>query len=116
VYIYHDVMVHFSYIVYTLSQCRGHLNKKLVAHQIPDHIEPEEYVYSIKYDGIRVRIQGNRATTRGGIIIDISGLTLPFITTDADVEYDAELIHNTKTGHNHVMIELYANRLFFIFR
>jgi hypothetical protein len=83
---------------------------QLVTHHIPTTIEAYDYVYSIKYDGIRVRINGNRATTRGGIVIDISGLKLPFVT-GAETEYDAELIHTKKPGHNHVMIELYANRL-----
>jgi len=82
---------------------------QLVTYHIPKHLEAQEYFYSIKYDGVRVRLNGTIATTRGGIQIDITGLALPFETTT--VEYDAELIHVEKPGPNNVMIELNANRI-----
>jgi ATP-dependent DNA ligase len=82
---------------------------QLVTHHQSPQIEPLEYVYSIKYDGIRVRIRGHEAITRGGIRIDVTEMELPFVSVD--IEYDAELIHDAQPGHNRVMEELYANRL-----
>ena len=80
---------------------------QLVTHHIPDHLD--DFVYSVKYDGIRIRITGNKAITRGGITIDLTDMDLQF--GDPMIEYDAELIHLTKPGHTNVMLELYANRL-----
>jgi ATP-dependent DNA ligase len=82
---------------------------QLVTHHLPPHIEPLAYVYSIKYDGIRIRIRGNEAMTRGGIRIDVTAMNLPFVATD--IEYDAELIHEETPGHNQVMFELATNSL-----
>jgi hypothetical protein len=83
---------------------------QLFSHHIPDTLNYNDYVYSIKYDGIRIRITGNQAITRGGITIDLTGMAgIPF--DDTMTEWDAELIHLTKPGHNNVMIELYANRV-----
>ena len=80
---------------------------QLVTHMIPNHLEPDAYVYSIKYDGIRIRLTGNQAITRGGMTIDLTEMGLHF--DDPTTEYDAELIHVTKPGHANVMMELYAN-------
>jgi ATP-dependent DNA ligase len=82
---------------------------QLVTHHIPTHLPANKYVYSIKYDGIRVRITGNTAITRGGMTIDLTQLALPFV--DTRVEYDAELIYTDKPGHTNVMLELSANRI-----
>ena len=70
------------------------------------------YVYAQKFDGIRVRfrLSDKRAVTRkGGMIIDISTLTV--VGKDADPEFDAELIHRTESGHAVVMRELTKNTI-----
>lgn len=70
----------------------------------------ENYMYSRKYNGVRIRIQGTTAYTRGGILIDITSMQLPF-TTHLD-NFDCELIiHRGKTTHNNVMLEINANRI-----
>jgi len=84
---------------------------QLVTHSTPSSLPAGQYVYSIKFDGIRVRITGQMATTRGGMTIDLTSMKLPFLSSDEDIEYDAELIHMDRSGHAHVMQELYANRL-----
>lgn len=82
---------------------------QLVTHHIPTHLPANEYVYSRKYDGIRIRVTGTMATTRGGMTIDLTALALSFV--DTRLEYDAELIHVRTPGHRRVMSDVNANRL-----
>jgi ATP-dependent DNA ligase len=69
-----------------------------------------DFVYSIKHDGIRIRIQKGFGTTRGGMVIDLAGMKLPFGDETDDLEYDGELIHGSSSpGPDNVMKELNGN-------
>jgi hypothetical protein len=82
---------------------------QLVHREIPASLPANTYVYSLKYDGIRIRVTGHRGVTRGGLSIELTQLALPFVNTAT--EYDAELIHVRTPGHNHVMSALSANQI-----
>ena len=96
---------------------------QLIADRAPAAFDPTQYLYSEKHDGIRVRITGSVATTRGGLRIDLGELKLPFVQlppddpADADatnydgIEWDGELLDRRRPGHLVVMRELNANRI-----
>lgn len=80
----------------------------------------DTYVYSRKYDGIRIRfcmLDKKAITRKCGMSIDISSI-LPHTTNNIDdtIEFDAELLFEGnfskgKTGHDMVMKELTNNRI-----
>jgi ATP-dependent DNA ligase len=84
---------------------------QLVSNNVPKHIDLSNFLYSVKYDGIRLRIKEQVGTTRGGMEIDLSSMDLPL---NPQVEYDVELIHKTKPGHNNVMLEVNAGRMVYL--
>jgi ATP-dependent DNA ligase len=98
-----------SITTYPQTKVKKETHFQLVHDDIPSSLPSNEYVYSIKYDGVRIRITGHMAITRGGISIDLTNMSLPFAHTL--LEYDAELIHMNTPGHTNVMLEINANRI-----
>jgi len=96
-------------VTYPRTKVTKEIHFQLVHDDIPSSLPSNAYVYSIKYDGVRVRITGHLAITRGGISIDLTNMNLPFAHTL--LEYDAELIHTSTPGHTAVMLEINANRI-----
>lgn len=63
-----------------------------------------DWVYSEKHDGIRVRVQGTSAWTRGGMCIDLTGIWTP----DYPYSYDAELCTHSSEASNHDRVLSYV--------
>ena len=97
-----------QYVRYPSKACHDNVFQ-LIADVPPARFSPAAYVWSEKYDGIRVRLNGPTATTRGGISIDLSALDLPFVSNEH--EFDGELICPRRPGHFSVMRELNANNV-----
>jgi hypothetical protein len=87
---------------------------QLISSHVPRRIHTMAvYVFSEKFDGIRIRIHKGFGTTRRGMVIDLATMQLPFGDQTDDLEYDAELIHKNVLvgGHHNVMKELNRNTL-----
>ena len=73
------------------------------------------FVYSRKYDGIRIRFRlsdKTAITRKGGMSINISTLLKDIKQNNGDdLEFDAELIHKQYSTHDIVIKELANNRL-----
>lgn len=62
-----------------------------------------DWIFSQKHDGIRVRVRGTSAWTRGGMRIDLTGIWTP--DDDIPYSYDAELctLANVPSSHDQVL-------------
>jgi predicted nucleic acid-binding Zn finger protein len=83
---------------------------QLISETVPKHSYIyTDWIYSRKYDGIRVRVDGNWAWTRGGMKIDLTSIWTPPIGHI----YDAELcVAGNETGtHDDVLALMLAGKM-----
>jgi predicted nucleic acid-binding Zn finger protein len=68
-----------------------------------------DWIYSPKYDGIRIRVKGRQGWTRGGMKIDLSSIWTP----PAGSLYECELCLDAKESSTHdaVMVQVLAGRV-----
>lgn len=85
---------------------------QLISDAVPKkHSVYADWVYSEKHDGIRVRVQGTSAWTRGGMCVDLTGIWTPDV--GSPYSYDAELCtHSSEpSSHDRVLSYMIAGKI-----
>lgn len=80
---------------------------QLISEAMPVRFRPH-YLFSEKYDGIRVAVKGCYGYTRNGMKIDLSSMYTPTCT---DHVYDAELCMCLNSTHDTVMAHVHSGKM-----
>ena len=82
---------------------------QLFSETVPNPSVYTDWIFSQKYDGIRVKVDGTVGWTRGGMKIDLSSIWTPPVGH----HYDAELcvVDPTTSTHDNVMILAHAGKI-----
>ena len=82
---------------------------QLISETVPEQSVYREWLFSQKYDGIRIKVEGIIGWTRGGMKIDLSSIWTPPV----GYTYDAELctLNPKSSTHDMVMACVHAGKI-----